>query len=42
MLATGGNTVAAIDLIKASGAHAICRVCVVAAPEGMALMFGTV
>ena len=38
MLATGGSAVAAIDLIKASGARTICMVCIVAAPEGVALV----
>ena len=42
MLATGSGAVAAIDLIKASGAQAICMVCIIAPPEGMALLFGTV
>ncbi len=42
MLATGSSAVAAIDLIKASGARTICMVYIVAAPEGMALLFGTV
>jgi uracil phosphoribosyltransferase len=35
MLATGGSTVAAIDLIKAAGARAIRMICIVAAPEGV-------
>lgn len=38
MLATGGSAVAAIDLIKASGARAIRMICIVAAPEGVALV----
>ena len=38
MLATGGSAVAAIDLIKAAGARAIRMICIVAAPEGVALM----
>ena len=38
MLATGGSAAAAIDLLKAAGAHAICMICIVAAPEGVALL----
>jgi uracil phosphoribosyltransferase len=38
MLATGGSAVAAIDLIKAAGARVIHMICIVAAPEGVALM----
>jgi uracil phosphoribosyltransferase len=38
MLATGGSAVAAIDLIKASGARAIRMICIVAAPDGVALV----
>lgn len=38
MLATGGSAVAAIDLIKAAGARAIHLVCIVAAPDGVALV----
>lgn len=38
MLATGGSAVAAIDLIKNSGARAIRMICIVAAPEGVALV----
>ncbi|OFW15699.1 MAG: uracil phosphoribosyltransferase [Acidobacteria bacterium RIFCSPLOWO2_12_FULL_67_14] len=38
MLATGGSAVAAIDLIKAAGARAIRMICIVAAPEGVALV----
>ena len=38
MLATGGSAVAAIDLIKAAGAHLISMICIIAAPEGLALM----
>jgi uracil phosphoribosyltransferase len=38
MLATGGSAVAAIDLIKASGARTIRMICIVAAPEGVALV----
>jgi uracil phosphoribosyltransferase len=38
MLATGGSAVAAIDLIKASGAKTIAMICIVAAPEGVRLV----
>jgi uracil phosphoribosyltransferase len=38
MLATGGSAVAAIDLIKAAGARLIRMICIVAAPEGAALV----
>jgi uracil phosphoribosyltransferase len=38
MLATGGSAVAAIDLMKAAGALAIRMICIVAAPEGLALV----
>ena len=38
MLATGGSAVAAIDLLKASGARTICVISIVAAPEGAALV----
>ena len=38
MLATGGSAVAAIDLIKAAGARQIHLVCIVAAPDGVALV----
>jgi len=38
MLATGGSAVAAIDLIKASGARTIRMICIVAAPDGVALV----
>jgi uracil phosphoribosyltransferase len=38
MLATGGSAVAAIDLIKASGARLIRMICIVAAPEGVDLV----
>jgi uracil phosphoribosyltransferase len=38
MLATGGSSVAAIDLVKAGGARSIALVCVIAAPEGIALV----
>jgi uracil phosphoribosyltransferase len=38
MLATGGSAVAAIDLMKAAGARTIRMICIVAAPEGIALV----
>lgn len=38
MLATGGSAVAAVDLLKASGATTICMICIVAAPESVALL----
>lgn len=36
MLATGGSTVAAIDMLKAQGAERIVVVCIVTCPEGLA------
>lgn len=38
MLATGGSAVAAIEMLKAKGAKHIKLMCLVAAPEGVALM----
>jgi uracil phosphoribosyltransferase len=38
MLATGGSAVAAIDLIKKTGATDISMICIVSAPEGVALL----
>lgn len=38
MLATGGSAVAAIDLLKGAGARLIRMICIVAAPEGVALV----
>jgi uracil phosphoribosyltransferase len=38
MLATGGSAVAALDLIERAGARTIKLVCIVAAPEGVALV----
>jgi uracil phosphoribosyltransferase len=38
MLATGGSAVAAIDLIKGAGARDISMICIVSAPEGVALL----
>ncbi len=36
MLATGGSTAAAIDILKAAGAENIVVVCIVTCPEGLA------
>ena len=38
MLATGGSTVAAIDLLKENGAGKIVVVCIVTCPEGLQLV----
>ncbi|MCX6551202.1 MAG: uracil phosphoribosyltransferase [Acidobacteria bacterium] len=38
MLATGGSAVEAVDLLKEKGARRIQIVCIVAAPEGIALV----
>jgi uracil phosphoribosyltransferase len=38
MLATGGSAVAAIDLMKEAGARTIRMICIVAAPDGVALV----
>lgn len=38
MLATGGSAVAALDLLRKAGATAIRMICIVAAPEGVALV----
>lgn len=38
MLATGGSAVAALDLLRAAGARAARMICIVAAPEGIALV----
>ena len=38
MLATGGSAVAALDLLHAAGARVIRMICIVAAPEGVALV----
>ena len=38
MLATGGSAAAAIDLIKAAGARSIRMICIVSAPDGVALL----
>jgi uracil phosphoribosyltransferase len=38
MLATGGSAVAALDLLARSGARNVRMICIVAAPEGIALV----
>jgi uracil phosphoribosyltransferase len=38
MLATGGSAVAALDLLRGAGAHNIRMICIVAAPDGVALV----
>ena len=38
MLATGGSAVAAVDLVRAAGARSIAVVCVISAPEGIAIL----
>jgi uracil phosphoribosyltransferase len=38
MLATGGSAAASVDLIKAAGATNIRLICIVSAPEGVALL----
>ena len=38
MLATGGSAVAALDLLKQAGARDVRMICIVAAPEGVALV----
>jgi uracil phosphoribosyltransferase len=38
MLATGGSTVAAIDMLKENGAGKIVVICIVTCPEGLALV----
>jgi uracil phosphoribosyltransferase len=38
MLATGGSAVAALDLLERAGATSIRMICIVAAPEGVALV----
>jgi uracil phosphoribosyltransferase len=38
MLATGGSAVAALDLLHRAGASTIRMICIVAAPEGVALV----
>jgi uracil phosphoribosyltransferase len=38
MLATGGSAVAALDLLRKGGARDVRMICIVAAPEGIALV----
>ena len=38
MLATGGSAVAALDLLRRAGAREVRMICIVAAPEGIALV----
>ena len=38
MLATGGRVVAALDLMRRAGARTIRIICIVSAPEGIALV----
>jgi uracil phosphoribosyltransferase len=38
MLATGGSAVAGLDLLRRAGAHDVRMICIVAAPEGIALV----
>jgi len=38
MLATGGSAVAALDLLKDAGARDVRMICIVAAPEGVAMV----
>ncbi len=38
MLATGGSAVAALDLLRHAGARRVHMICIVAAPEGLALL----
>ena len=38
MLATGGSAVEALDLVKGADARAVRLICIVAAPEGVALV----
>ena len=38
MLATGGSAAAAIDLIQGAGGRDVRMICIVAAPEGIALV----
>ena len=38
MLATGGSAVAALDMLREAGARNIRMICIVAAPEGIALV----
>ena len=38
MLATGGSAVAALDMLRESGARQVRMICIVSAPEGIALV----
>jgi uracil phosphoribosyltransferase len=38
MLATGGSAVAALDMLRDAGARDIRMICIVSAPEGVALV----
>lgn len=38
MLATGGSAVAALDMLREAGAHDVRMICIVSAPEGIALV----
>jgi uracil phosphoribosyltransferase len=38
MLATGGSAVAALDMLREAGAHQVRMICIVSAPEGIALV----
>ena len=38
MLATGGSAVAALNMLREAGAHDVRMICIVAAPEGIALV----
>lgn len=38
MLATGGSAVAALDVLRHAGARHVRIVCIVAAPEGLAVV----
>ena len=38
MLATGGSAVAALDLLREAGARSVRMICIVSAPEGIALV----
>ena len=38
MLATGGSAVAALELLQRASARAVRMICIVAAPEGIALV----
>ncbi|MDI1337226.1 MAG: uracil phosphoribosyltransferase [Lacunisphaera sp.] len=38
MLATGGSAAQAVDVVKSAGGKEVCFVCIVASPEGVAVM----